>query len=53
MERIDEIIDMFDKVQCPEHYEECPLYPLNDCDNYCPFVEASDMLKEYRDLINS
>lgn len=51
MERIDEIIKMFDSAQCPKNYEECPLYQHNDCDNYCPFVEASDMLKDYKRLL--
>lgn len=53
MERIDEIIEMLDKAECPKAYKQCPLFKYNDCDNYCPFVEASDMLKEYRELINA
>lgn len=53
MDRIDEIIQMFDDAQCPKNYKECPLYEHNDCDNYCPFVEASDMLKDYKRLLKS
>lgn len=53
MDRIDEIIDMFEKATCPRNYSECPLKVVgNDCDNYCPFTEAADMLKEYKDLKN-
>ena len=49
MERIDEIIDLFDKAQCPEDWKKCPLYQGgNDCDNYCPFTEAADMLRDYK-----
>ena len=44
MERIDEIITMFEKAKCPKEYKNCPLYEMNDCDNYCPFTEAADLL---------
>ena len=51
MDRIDEIIDMFERAECPKRYKKCPLYVAgNDCDNYCPFVEAADMLKDYKKL---
>lgn len=51
MDRIDEIINMFEKAECPKRYKNCPLNKLgNDCDNYCPFTEAADMLKDYRDM---
>lgn len=52
MDRIDEIIDMFQKAECPKRYKNCPLFKYNDCDNYCPFVEAADMLIDYKRLIN-
>ena len=52
MDRLDEIIELFSKAECPKRYKNCPLAKAgNDCDNYCPFVEAEDMLIEYRELI--
>lgn len=52
MDRIDEIIEMFEKAECPKEYELCPLTVAgNDCDNYCPFTEAADMLTEYKKLL--
>jgi len=48
MERIDELIEMCEKAKCPKDYEQCPLYPYNDCDNYCPFVEIADILREHK-----
>ena len=51
MDRIDEIIDMFEKAECPKRYKHCPLAVAgNDCDNECLFVEAVDMLKDYKKL---
>ena len=53
MDRIDEIIDMFENAECPKEYKNCPLFQCNDCDNYCPFVEAADMLKDYKKIKSS
>lgn len=50
MSRVTELIEMFEKAECPSEYEKCPLYPLNDCDNYCPFTEAAEMLADYERL---
>jgi hypothetical protein len=50
MERIDELIDMFSKADCPKQYKNCPLAVVgNDCDNYCPFVEVVDLLNELKE----
>ena len=49
MERIDEIIEMFEKATCPKRYKNCPLYQYNDCDNYCPFTECVDLLYELKE----
>ena len=49
MDRIDEIIDQFDKAECPKDYEQCPVRVAgNDCDNFCAFPEAADMLRELK-----
>lgn len=48
MERIDEIIEMFEKAECPDDWAMCPLWERNDCDNFCPLTEAADMLREYK-----
>lgn len=49
MDRIDEIIVQFDKVECPKDYEQCPVRVAgNDCDNFCAFPEAADMLRELK-----
>ena len=51
MERIDEIIEQFENAECPKDLEQCPMRVAgNDCDNFCPFVEGADMLKEYKRL---
>lgn len=51
MDRIDEMIANFDKCDCPKRYlNSCPPRAAgNDCDNFCPFVEAVDMLKELKE----
>lgn len=55
MDRLDEIIDNFERCQCPIRYLNCcpPRKAGNDCDNWCPFIEAAEMLKEYRELKNN
>ena len=51
MDRIDEIIGMMEKITCPKSYKKCPgRVAGNDCDNECLFVEAVDMLKDYKKL---
>jgi len=51
MDRIDEIIGMMEKITCPKNYKKCPgRVAGNDCDNECLFVEAVDMLKDYKKL---
>lgn len=52
MDRVDEIIDMFVRAECPKRYLNCcPMRKAgNDCDNFCPFIEAADMLREYKEL---
>lgn len=52
MDRIDEIIDQFERCECPKRYlNSCPPRKAgNDCDNYCPFIEAADMLREYKEM---
>ena len=55
MDRLDEIIDNFERCQCPKRYLNCcpPRKAGNDCDNWCPFIEAAEMLREYRELKNN
>lgn len=51
MDRVDELISMCEKAECPKKYKTCPFDKAgNDCDNYCPFVELVDILKEYKGL---
>lgn len=46
MERIDELIDMFEKADC----KDCPMtIARNDCNNYCPFVKVVYLLKELKE----
>lgn len=57
MERIDELIDMFEKANCPKEYKQCPLYIKNGCDYFdgwcnrrrsCAFAEAAELLREFK-----
>lgn len=52
MDRIDELIDMCDRAECPKRYLNCcPMRKAgNDCDNYCPFVEMADIMRDYKRL---
>lgn len=52
MEYIDEIIGMLEALmQCPEDWEHCSGRLVgNDCDNQCVFLEAADMLRDYKRL---
>ena len=51
MDRIDEIIEQFENAECPKDYKQCPMYVAgNDCDNFCPFPEAAEMLQDYKKL---